>query len=108
MIPEELDQFYFIFTGRHPDDPIPPEELVDADAFFENPYAFDVLTGAFSVLSITRFPDRIISNDVEDEVLFTVVNDLVWLARTAIYGVASGQFCYPAGERNLPDPERTR
>jgi hypothetical protein len=47
MIPEELDQFYFIFTGRHPDDPIPPEELVDADAFFENPDAFDVLTGAF-------------------------------------------------------------
>ena len=37
MTEEDLDRFYLKCTGRHPGDPIPSEELVDADKFFENP-----------------------------------------------------------------------
>jgi hypothetical protein len=37
MTEEDLDRFYLKSTGRYIDDPIPPEELVDADKFFENP-----------------------------------------------------------------------
>ena len=37
MSPEEVDRFYFNCTGRKLGDPIPPEELIDADEFFANP-----------------------------------------------------------------------
>jgi hypothetical protein len=37
MTEDDLDRFYLNCTGRHVDDPIPPEALVDADKFFENP-----------------------------------------------------------------------
>jgi hypothetical protein len=40
MTEEDWDRFYFNCTGRHLGDPIPPEELVDADEFFENPERF--------------------------------------------------------------------
>jgi len=35
MTPEDVDRFYFNCTGRKLGDPIPPEELVDADEFIE-------------------------------------------------------------------------
>ena len=41
MTEEDWDRFYFNCTGRHLGDPIPPEELVDADEFFENPTHFN-------------------------------------------------------------------
>jgi hypothetical protein len=41
MTEEDLNRFYFNLTGRHLGDPIPPEKLVDADEFFENPNAFE-------------------------------------------------------------------
>jgi hypothetical protein len=37
MTPEDVNRFYFNCTGRRLGDPIPPEDLVDADEFFENP-----------------------------------------------------------------------
>jgi hypothetical protein len=40
MTEEDWDRFYFNCAGRHLGDPIPEEELVDADEFFENPDAF--------------------------------------------------------------------
>jgi hypothetical protein len=40
MTEDELDRFYLNCTGRHIDDPIPPEELLDADKFFENPHLY--------------------------------------------------------------------
>jgi hypothetical protein len=40
MIEEDWDRFYFNCTGRKHGDPIPPEDLVDADEFFANPDAF--------------------------------------------------------------------
>ena len=36
MSPEEVDQFHFNCTGRKLGDPIPPEDLIDADKFFAN------------------------------------------------------------------------
>jgi hypothetical protein len=40
MSPEEVDRFYFNCAGRKLNDPIPPEELIDADEFFANPDKF--------------------------------------------------------------------
>ena len=40
MTPEDVERFFFNYTGRKLGDPFPPEELVDMDEFLENPDAF--------------------------------------------------------------------
>jgi hypothetical protein len=57
-----------------------------------------------TVRIVTRFSDRVVGNDVENEIFFTVVDDLVWLACSAVYGVTGTQVRYSRGRAEFTRP----